>query len=454
MATPPATVHATDLPKAPLGDPLVANMVKVSLLGEVGKPQSRPTGPTLAKGDSLEKTSFQLRIAQPPSGTSFGPPQNVAKLDSGANTDAVGDAFKHADGAQKLADSRPHSPWVSPGPPIGPKPTGPKGPRDHGIPDTGPPPATTVTQKAADAIMDKIHDKIAAGLKATVDFNRHPQLSSEQEAVADFTTGVQQYKQYMDYAKTAIDLLKLYPNNSEIKQRLGQVMDKLAKLGEHLGTVSAVLGKVEKYASVVKDAMGIATEAGNLVKNFKSMSLEKFAESYSKLNANAQGLLGTARDTLISLGLKGSSVGATGGLVLGGLGAYLNLADDALQAGLKNVKAYIEKEQKAIREGETGVKELPPEAPQLPPPPELETVAGKRGHETLDKLGQVHNAVHNQFETERGPIKSKFDADKDKARAKFDHDEFPQIYKQHRREIEAKLEEQIRTYSRYEPLRA
>ena len=224
--------------------------------------------------------------------------------------------------------------------------------------------------------MDKIHDKIAAGLKATVDFNRHPQLSSEQEAVADFTTGVQQYKQYMDYAKTAIDLLKLYPNNSEIKQRLGQVMDKLAKLGEHLGTVSAVLGKVEKYASVVKDAMGIATEAGNLVKNFKSMSLEKFAESYSKLNANAQGLLGTARDTLISLGLKGSSVGATGGLVLGGLGAYLNLADDALQAGLKNVKAYIEKEQKAIREGETGVKELPPEAPQLPPPPELETVAG------------------------------------------------------------------------------
>ena len=32
-ATPPAAVHATDLPKPPLGDPLMANMVKESLVG-------------------------------------------------------------------------------------------------------------------------------------------------------------------------------------------------------------------------------------------------------------------------------------------------------------------------------------------------------------------------------------------------------------------------------------
>jgi len=33
VATPPGTVHATNFPEPPLGDPLVANMVKESLLG-------------------------------------------------------------------------------------------------------------------------------------------------------------------------------------------------------------------------------------------------------------------------------------------------------------------------------------------------------------------------------------------------------------------------------------
>jgi hypothetical protein len=227
-------------------------------------------------------------------------------------------------------------------------------------------------------------------------------------------------------------------------------MGKLETLGEHLGKISDVLGKVEKYAGVVKDAMGIAQEAGKLVKDLKNMSLEEFADRFSKVNAHAQGLLGTARDTLISLGLKGSSAAATGGLVLGGLGAYLNLADDALQAGLKNVKEYIAHEQKAIRDGDRGFAERPPEPPKLPPPPEYETVGDRRIHETLDNLGQVHNAVHHEFETQRAPIKAKFDADKEKARAQFDHDEFPQIYKQHRGEVKARLEEQIRMYSRYE----
>ena len=55
VATPPATVHATDLPKAPLGDPLVANMVKVSLLGEVGHHHAGTTDPTSPKAIRWKK---------------------------------------------------------------------------------------------------------------------------------------------------------------------------------------------------------------------------------------------------------------------------------------------------------------------------------------------------------------------------------------------------------------
>jgi len=331
------------------------------------------------------------------------------------------------------------------------KDTGPTaGPHASGIPDEGAPKATNLKDKAIDAAMDKIYKKVSGGLKAQVSVDRHPQLSSEQEALVDFSTGVGQYKQYMEYAKTALELLKLSPNNEQLKQRLTQVFGNLEKLGAHLDKVSSVLGKAQKYAGMVKDAIGITQSCGKLVDRFQKMdfndpkSVKAFADAFSDANAQGQSVLEGARDSLIEAGLKGGMDAAKGGLVLGALSFYLDMADQGLQAGLKNVNAYIDRQKGIMDQIEKGgVAPKQPEIPTLPPPPDLQTYGGQQFQDRLDKMGQVYQAVQNEFDNARNDIRSKAETKKQEIHDNFDRNEFPQIYKQYRGKIESDLKQQI-----------
>jgi hypothetical protein len=332
------------------------------------------------------------------------------------------------------------------------KDTGPSaGPHASGIPDPGMPKPATVQDKLVDAALDKIYEKVAGGLKSEVSVDHHPKLSPEQEALVDFASGTNQYKQYLGYAKTALELLKLSPGNSAIKQRLAQVFGDLDQLGAHLEQVSGVLGKAQKYAGIVKDALGITQSASDLVKKFNNIdfnnpkSVQAFADAFSQTNAQGQSVLQSARDSLINQGLKGGLEAAKGGLVLGALSFYLDMADEGLQAGLKNVTAYIDSRKKILDQIDNGGVAPPqPDIPTLPPPPSVQTYAGDQMQEKLDKMGRVLQSVENAFDGAKNKVKADLETKKQGVHNEFERDVFPKVYKQHRGQIEGALKAQIK----------
>lgn len=306
--------------------------------------------------------------------------------------------------------------------------------------DDGPPPAANATQKAADQVYDKIKSKLPKLGKITS--GNYPQLSKEEEMAADFSAGIGKYKEYVDYAKNALDKIKNMPNGPA-KEKLKQLLaDRFGQLSSFLDGLAGKLGKIKKYADMFKDAIAITDSVRDFAKDFRNMdmtnidSVKKMLDSLGKANDRVQNVASGIAETLLS---KGTKVGATAGLVTAYVGVMLTVGIEGGRALAEAKKQYYDKLQQrldiAANEGFDPRQNI--KLPDEPPP--LQTYAQLRESELNLERQWIRRTVEKEFSEPRQQVKNEFDAAHTKAHDEFTNKEFPKMYLEKRQQILAQL---------------
>jgi hypothetical protein len=314
---------------------------------------------------------------------------------------------------------------------------------------SGMPAPTNLKEYAYDAVAKKVSDRIS-GMRSNLTNKVYPKISEEQEALHDVAAGVKKYQEYIAYAQQAAAILKVAPNNTAVKEALAKNLGNLDEISKKLSSAASTLGKVGKYANLVSDAIGIANSAQELVqkipKDFRDgKAVAEFADALKDTSDNAQAWFDRGKDALLAAGKSGAAV------TLSYVTGIVSIGVDGLQAGVKNVNAYIDRTKDTIRRYEKGGMK-PKDLEPPPPPPPHKTYKELQLQEHNEKVSQVSGAIDNQFADARDGVKRAFQARHQEVHNKFDKEVLPKLYLQHRREFMKKIQAEVNDPDQYETL--
>jgi hypothetical protein len=269
----------------------------------------------------------------------------------------------------------------------------------------------------------------------------YPKVSAEQEALHDVAAGIKNYKEYIAYAQEAAAILKVAPNNTRVKEALEKTLGNLDSISKKLESAASTLGKIGKYANLASDAIGIARSMNDLVKKIPGdfsdrKAVGEFADALKDTSDNAQAWFDRGRDALLAAGK--SSAGVAFSYITG----IVSVGADGLQAGVKNVNAYIDRTKNVIKQIEHGGN-MPKQLEPPPPPPPHKTYKELQLQEYNEKKNIVSQTVDSQFENARDGVKKAFQARHQEVHDQFDKEVVPKIYLQNRNAMIQRLEREV-----------
>jgi hypothetical protein len=255
----------------------------------------------------------------------------------------------------------------------------------------------------------------------------------------DLKSGTEKAREYVEYIQQMAERAEKYRDITGMRQ-IAAASGKLKKITGHLGAGLGKFGNMlEKAEQAVRwvDALDRFADASAGMDPRNRASVEAWVGSMKRLWDATAPFAEWAHGKLVVAAFAGSASAATAATIMSVVGAQAYIALRTLDAGVKNVNAYLQRYEDIMREidEQSGVAQRP----QLPPPPPFPGEWTSRGEQHAAALQLETNALRNKVAAAKNALAKRRAAAEQAAAEHFDTTLLPRLYIAARPKIVADL---------------
>jgi hypothetical protein len=255
----------------------------------------------------------------------------------------------------------------------------------------------------------------------------------------DLKSATEKSREYVEYIQQMAERAEKYRDISGLRQ-IAAASGKLKKItGQIGGGLSKFADMLDKAEQAVRwvDALDRFADASAAMHPRDRASVEAWVGSMKRLWDATAPFAEWAHGKLVVAAFAGSASAATAATIMSVVGAQAYIALKTLDAGVKNVNAYLQRYEDIMREidEQSGVAQRP----QLPPAPPFPADWSSRGEQRAAALQLETDALRNKVAAAKAAVAKRRAAAERAAAEQFDNVLLPRLYIAARPKIVADL---------------